>query len=81
MSCTMRAPVHIDRTNVFKKHQASKFVRQVPVTDDIPSGGYYRKHFAVRGNRQYNPKDLIDHAHTMYGFTDKKGISHRFIIK
>jgi len=83
MSLTLRAPVWINKSNVqsFIKRQAGKAVRQIPVTEDIPPGGYYRKHYPVRGNRKYNPNDIIDHAHTVYGFTDRKGISHRFIIK
>ena len=83
MSLSVKAPVWIDKTTIqsFLKRQAGKAVRQIPVTEDIPSGGHYRKHYAVLSNRKYNPDNIIDHNHTVYGYTDRKGISHRFIIK
>jgi hypothetical protein len=83
MSLSVKAPVWIDKTSIqsFIKRQAGKAVRRISVFEDIPSGGHYRKHYAVLGDRKYNPDDIINHNHTMYGFTDRKGISHRFIIK
>lgn len=81
MSRSVKAPVWVferARDISFIKRQAGKVIRQIPVTEDMPSDGHYRRYYRVRANREYNPKDI---SNLSYRFTDQQGNKLRFIIK